>query len=472
MWREFHNDSRAGKTRVWRIKVDGEVILTEFGEAGGQMQAGKDYGVAKHVGASNEISAEADAINEAERLIRGKKRQGYVEVGATEARVTRIDPRAPLPENLRFYKPDNEISDEMLLKISEDRVIYTRKRDGEAMIFRTDGNGDLEIYSRRMHAHHHTEGPELPWTKRFPHLVEEFYDLNIPANTIILGEMVRSPEDDDRWYVAQVMKSKTMGALKAQAESGNLHFYIWDIAQWDGEELLQTVPVLERYELVEEVFASATYFVAPDLWGPEDIRSSFAHQCRGKLPKEAEFGPIIYPDHYPHQWKQAVALAMTMGWEGWVVVDPHMGFGDKSFTFLGKDYRPRACSAKIKPDFEDDFIAKFDPGKDEGSWGRGKRTGTIGSVALYQLDDKGEEHYICECGGGITDEFAQQFSNPALFPMVLKVQYATRTYARDGKDTNALQFPRIIDIRTDKGLDECINPRLTPREKCGSCTRC
>jgi ATP-dependent DNA ligase len=330
----------------------------------------------------------------------------------------------------------------------------------------------LEIYSRRMHQHHHTEGPEHPWTQRFPHLVEEFYDLNIPANSIILGEMVTSPEDDNRWYVAQVMKSKTKKSLLLQAERGNLHFYIWDIAQWDGEELLPTVPALERLELAEEVFGSAKYFVEPDVFGTEDIRQLFEDECGGALPKEAEYGPIIYPPHYPVQWKRAVAVAMALGWEGWVVVDPHSGFGDKSFTFLGKDYRPREFSAKIKPDFEDDFIARFDPENGQGSWGRGKRTGTIGAVALFQLDDKGEEHYICECGGGISDEFAAQYSNTELFPMVLKVQYATRTYARNGDETNALQFPRIVGVRTDKDLDECINPRLTPREKCGACKEC
>ena len=471
MWREFHNDSRAGKVRVWRIKVDGAEILTEFGEAGGQMQRGLDRGIIKNAGASNEISAEQDAQNEALRLIREKKRQGYSEVGEAK-RVNRIDPRAPLPENLRFYKPDNELSDGMLKKIKNDDVIYTRKRDGEAMIFRTDGNGDLEIYSRRMHPHHHTEGPELPWVRRFPHMVEEFYDLNIPANSIILGEMVTSPEEDDRWYVAKVLKSKTLAALKLQAAQGSLHFYVWDIAQWDGEELLQEMPVGERYTLAAEVFAESKYFIPTDIFTPSDIAILFEDECRGVLPAEAEFGPIIYPAHYPERWKQAVAVAMALGWEGWVAVDPSMGFGDKSFTFLGKDYRPGLCSAKIKPDFEDDFIAKFNPQANEGSWGRGKRAGTIGAVALYQLDDKGEEHYICECGGGITDEFAQRYSDPALFPMVLKVQYATRTYARDGDETNALQFPRIVGIRTDKGMDECINPRLTPREKCGSCKRC
>jgi len=40
------------------------------------------------------------------------------------------------------------------------------------------------------------------------------------------------------------------------------------------------------------------------------------------------------------------------------------------------------------------------------------------------------------------------------------VEYDSRTYIKEGGDTNALRFPRFLNAREDKLADECVNPRL------------
>ena len=47
-------------------------------------------------------------------------------------------------------------------------------------------------------------------------------------------------------------------AIEDQAVNGYLSFYVWDIAFWDGENLVSDKPVRERYALVNEQFGGDT----------------------------------------------------------------------------------------------------------------------------------------------------------------------------------------------------------------------
>ena len=64
------------------------------------------------------------------------------------------------------------------------------------------------------------------------------------------------------------------------------------------------------------------------------------------------------------------------------------------------------------------------------------------------------------CGGGIDDDFRENHSDPAGYPLVLQVEYTERTYKSDGDKTNALTFPRVLGVRTTKSLAECTNEKL------------
>ncbi len=206
-YREFHNTSRTGAVRVWKIAVGGAQILTKFGQLGGKMQEVIDMGSEKNKGRANEISAEQDALNTMNKLILSKVRKGYVELGE-ESEESELDliQLPEFPQNLTFYKPYNSVSGEMGELISAGRAWLIRKYDGEMMIIQKTLEGKCQMYSRRMLRTHHLE-PDTYWEERFPHLVEEVEgNEDIPNGTVLLGEMVAGRDltgaEDNRWEVS------------------------------------------------------------------------------------------------------------------------------------------------------------------------------------------------------------------------------------------------------------------------------
>lgn len=446
--REFRQISRTGKTRVWTIEVKGRFIHTSYGELGGKMQTVTSEGVLKNAGKVNELTPEDDAFAEAERMILKQTRSGYTEHGVSAP--THIDWNAALPQNLRFYKPDNSFSSTLLKKLEARSAWLSRKRDGEMLVIVKGPDGMVDIYSRRMLLSHHLEEGEFVWADRFPDLVTEIMENDdIPPCSILLGDVVSDPINDGRWEVASFMKSLTPEAL----ELPGLFFYCWDIAFWEGEDLLASTPVAVRYEIIWEYFGHtwnpSSLVVPVEVWEVETIRRSM-----GML------------EAYVDEVDVAVTAAITWGWEGWVVVDPEGVYGDRGYNFRGKTDRPGKFCGKLKPAYEDDFIALFDPDGvvhnrgPQGKWGSGNNRGQVGAVSLYQYNAQGERVYICECGGGITDEFRAQYSDPRSYPLVLQIEYTDRTYRAAGDKTDALTHPRVVAVRTDKTTNECINRRL------------
>jgi ATP-dependent DNA ligase len=147
--------------------------------------------------------------------------------------------------------------------------------------------------------------------------------------------------------------------------------------------------------------------------------------------------------------KEALDLAKTLSWEGWVVVDGAAPYGDKSHSFHGKAERPKFI-CKLKPKLEADFIARWDPDSGIGAWGKGKKSIGVGSVNLYLWDpEKQEEVFICETGGGLTDADVKCFADPQRYPRVWQVEFDSWT------PKGALRFPVFLRERDDKRPDEC-----------------
>lgn len=473
--REFRNSSKTGKVRVWTVRVEGRMIYTQWGDEGGKFQTGEDFGVWKNRGQSNEITPEQDAFDTAERMIREKLRAGYVEGAGAVVLSRSLDLTRRLPEQLRVYKPDNSLGPTLLKRMRARQTLFTRKRDGEAYPLVTHVDREITMYSRKMHRHHHLEEGGPGWEARFPQIVEEVRSLDLPPETMLLGELVFLPDRDMRWNTAQIIRSKTDEALEMQARVGHLHYYVWDIAWWAGKCLLTTETLGERYARIYSLLEGrgVPHLLPVEVYSPDDIDELAAGISDSVLEDEHEFGIPVIPEDAPPLWRSAIKVALRYAWEGWVVVDPDAQMGPEAYNLRGKDYRPAAVSGKLKPFFEDDFVLVFDPNSDfgeidetlgqdlpeRGSWGRGKE-GVVGAVSLYQRDASGKLVYICECGGGITDDFIAQYSDPEKYPLVAEVRYETRTYTSLGGKTNALQFPRIIRVRTDKTPDECINTRL------------
>lgn len=463
--RHFRQHHGRGEIRVWSIWIDDQGrVFTQHGQLGGALQQTNYVGKAKNVGRSNAITAEQDAAAEARRDIRKKwDFEGYDEyVGDVNIDRRHQDIAIPalltnLPGSFCLYKPENNLFDQkkLLEKAQRGEVLYTLKRDGVAKWVVVDYYGNIQIYSRRSRPYQDTEGPEelpdgtldwskaVPWAARFPHIVEAVKKLQLPPGSMMACELV-APHRDDFPYVSGLTKGYTARALEDMQKKGQPHLYWWDVPFYGGEDLVSTRPVKERYNLLQQHAA---------------------------LENQQVVHPIQYmtfknPD-------EAVAYAKQMKIEGFVVVDPTAKYESKGWNLKGKPDRPNTC-AKLKPRFEDDFIADWRPDKGVGEWGTGKheagKTVTlpdgstavhqgVGALALYQYNEAGELIYISKCSSGMTYDFQARL-HPSQFPMVVQVEYVERTYISDGEKTNALRHPTFLRVRTDKKASECVNPRL------------
>jgi ATP-dependent DNA ligase len=280
------------------------------------------------------------------------------------------------------------------------------------------------------------------WSTRFAHIVEDIKRLKLPRGTMLAGELV-APGRDSYPYVLGLSKGHTPRALEDMKKNGLPQYYWWDVPFFNGEDLVKTKPPEYRWKIIQEY-----------------IKESHGHL----LP--IQFFRFKNPD-------EAVAYAKEHGLEGWVVVDPHTVYGDRGWNLKGKPDRPKTC-AKLKPWFEDDFVAYWDPDNGIGEWGTGRHEkgkkvtlpngqevihGGVGSIFLYQYDAKGNLTPISKCGGGMDYEFQAQLRKEH-FPFVIESQYAERTYISDGDKTNALRLPKFVRVRTDKKPEECTNQRL------------
>lgn len=433
--REFRQvHSRGSAPRVWAISVGGPNIHTTWGQLGGSMQQATETLNPINVGKKNEKSGAQYALERSRETCRKKHLEGYREFVDDKPLDDLVEKKIDfddLPASLCFYKPDNSMGAGITKKARAGKVLYGRKRNGLAFIL-ARGTAHPRLYSRRMLRQHDDEqGTSLTWNDRFPHLIEEAAKF-MPENSILLGELVMDNHGKDDFKAIQSLtKSLTLQSLEFQNATGRRpSFYIWDVAFWDGQDLVSQSAVASRYELIHEFDAGQYFF------------------------------PVQTADFFKSP-EEAVEYAKKHDWEGWVVVDPEGIYGDKAYNFKGKPDRPGTVCAKLKPEYEDDFVAMWDPENGHGERStKGRNDHGIKSVALYQYNSKGDFVYISNVSSGLSDAQKKDWANPKKFPMVWKVKYTERFYQSQGDDTNALIFAKFDSPRDDKSPQECINPEL------------
>lgn len=437
--REFRQVG-GSKPRLWQIEVIGATIKTVWGQVDGAMQQAFEVATALNVGKSNYKSPEVVALDKARRTALLKHREGYREVkkgtfdflDAVEAEILFDN----LPQNLCFYKPDNSMGASITKKAANKKVWYMRKANGLMFVI-ARGDGDAMLYSRRMLRSHDDEVgmPDKTWDRRFAN-IQGVANRIMPKNSIILGELVvenRKTGEEDFKAIQTLTKSLTDQSFADLIDYENQNkqpvFYVWDVAFWNNKNLFTELAFADRFALLSDF----------------------------------EGGPHIKPIQRFHfeTPDAAIVYAKKHGLEGFVVVDPTATYGEKGFNFKGKPSRPAADCAKLKPVFEDDFVAIWDPEHGHGERSTKERNGQgIKSVALYQYDKSGNLVYICNVASGLSKEQINEWSDPKKFPQVWKVEYTERFYTSEGDETNALIFPRFVEVRTDKSRKECVNDRL------------
>lgn len=411
----LYQRTRTGKVQQWTIWVEPKgnsghpEVWIEHGQVDGKKQLTHDIiseGV--NIGKANETTPLQQATLTMGRKITKQKEKGYSEKIVEK----KVSLSIPFPKELCFYKPKNSIDDKKIAKLeASGDAVFTVKRDGMMHIV---GRNDYktEIYSRRM--------DEV--SDKYPHLMKAFH--NLPYNTILLGEMVLIKDDaDDFNSVSRICRSDPDKAIERQDELGKLQYYIFDVAQHEGENLLTTRTYKDRLKII--------------------------HDIVNKLNSEYVLASEVI--NKPH--KDALKEIQDRGLEGLVVWDAKGKMKDnEAYTMNGKAYRPNVLW-KSKPKYEDDFIVRFDPENNIGEYGSGKNYGKVKSVHLYQLDESGQEVFLAKCGGGLSDE-QRAFYTKTNYPRVWRVEYDSIQ-----PKTGSLRFPVFNADRTligDKTLEECL----------------
>lgn len=386
---------------------------TEYGLLDGKKQTTFDViksGTNK--GKSNETTPLEQAMLVMQRKIIKQREEGYndcIEQAADNTTKT-IDWSKTLPKELCFFKPKTSCAENKLSDLeAKDQVILSIKRDGLCHIVRQTERGP-EIYSRRMDL----------CSEKFPHLMDVFKGL--PEKTILLGEVIFDKDGkDDFKTCCSICRSDAALAIEKQDRIGKVKYYVFDIAFKDGKSLLTTTIFEKRREIMLGVVSR--------------LNSKYV------LPSEV----------ISKKSKDALKEVIQRGLEG-LVINTKSGImkENEAFSFNGKSERPN-CIFKLKPKYEMDVIARFDPDNGIGEWGSGKNKGKMKSVFLYQLDNSGKEHFISKCGSGFDDISREKWTSTDLYPAVFEVEFDSII-----SGTGALRFPVFVRHRPDKNIDECI----------------
>jgi hypothetical protein len=460
--REFRRKNRNGKDQVWTIEIDSKdpaVYITRWGILNGKFQETRDRpgscGVKSH---SDYQTPDVYAIFCMNREIRKKTEGGYIEYingKPVSKHKDLIDFTKQLPKRLTFYKPKKKISDKALKKLEDEgRIVWTLKRDGMCHIT-VKRNDNIEIYSRRM---------DLV-TEKFPHVIESIKKLELPNNTILLGEMclLKDNGSDNFKGVSSICRSDVELSLayqgfvdfprhkKDKKVLGPISYYVFDIPFYDGRDFIFGAYVRERLTLMRNVFRKLDNKLRIKT-GLGSTHKEMMHEntLRENLLRKFNLGPVKL---YKTTTGEDVELAKELKAEGFVAVDVDACYGDKGYSFNGKSERPGGCW-KRKPVYEDEFVITsiYE--------GNGRNRGKLGGFTIKQVHPKTGKWIDCgRCGGGFKDAEREQFWDEGenLINQTIKVEFDSRQPPKDG--VFSLRFPEFIDF-ADKAPEECIAQEL------------
>jgi len=432
------------KTLVWEIWVDGEEVHQQSGVLGGKMKHTWDRpGPAGKEGTKAYKSADVRAIERANKKIEDKTRKGYREVDLKTNEVIEKASRKmdfyEIQRNFRYGKPlgtQPKAQKEIDKVIKDGEPIFTVKRDGLCHFALVTPDKDIRLYTRRLDE----------CTDWYPHLVSEFKKMELPTRTICAFELVcvdPKTGKDDRKMAQSLSRSLADRAVRLQEDPFRRpHAVILGFPFWKGHPIMKDMIVDTWMELVfNEV-----------------------HKRAKKL-RYIENMEILHGS-----FEEAQKYVLENGYEGLVVYDGDSCFGEKALNFRGRV--ERTSSYKWKPIFELDAIMIFDPDdefesgyEETGAWGKGRIKNLPGTIALYQYDSDGVIHYLCNVGGGFTEEQRGELLDRARAGEgnagVGIIKYVSRTFKSKGDDTNALTEPVFLAFHPDKTVDEAVEPELT-----------
>ena len=221
----LYKKTSTGATQFWSVLVDGDTIVTEYGQVGGAVQTSKDVIVAgKNVGKKNETSPAQQALAEAQSQWDKKLKKGYAqnraaaEAGETDAVITggifpmlahRFDQHGDKLKYPCYVQP---------------------KLDGHRCLAVVEG-GRVTLWSR-------TRKPILS----VPHIVAELEAMGVEDGTVLDGELYNHEYRDRFEDLTSVIR-----ASSPKENCTIVQYHVYDVAyssltqaartRWIGENL-------------------------------------------------------------------------------------------------------------------------------------------------------------------------------------------------------------------------------------------
>lgn len=254
-------------------------------------------------------------------------------------------------------------------------------------------------------------------TPKFPALEDEVRSINIPADTLLVSEMLAQVKGaDSPELYASIIKSKQAKAIALQ-KVHPVKLALFNVLVHKGKSVAH-LPYGDRFDIIQNLLAKHQ---GPHVSTVEVLDMPFA---------------------------QAVSLSRKNKWEGLVLYDRRAG----SEYRIGKRAqapRPEGCW-KRKDYKEGDFVAmSYIPSTAP------SHPGAVESIIFGQYDEHSVLQEWVNCGIGINEKQRRELANPALYPnkMVFELIFERRS------KNHRLILAKIKRQRDDKKPYECIEPK-------------
>jgi len=300
-----------------------------------------------------------------------------------------------LPKNWALQKPLAEYNQELVEKlIKEGRIVATKKYNGHRVHILINSNGEPIIYNR-------TKKDAL--NGFVPKLVEYIGNQSIAPDTLLDGEI----------YIPNMGRKESLEALQDVICCGN--------EKLGAERETSSQPHIAMFDSI--------------LAGSENI---ILQPYNTRLQRLPQTNGLIHPVQTAiiKSRQDGLALVETEGWEGMVLWDLH---GPHKLNTNGNT--KRGPSYKLKPEFEEDFIAT---GYKEGTnFGAGK----VGTLIIGKYIG-GTFVSFGEVGSGLSEQEKIEYMDKSKYPIVVEVKH----FGLD--EQNRVTLSTINKIHKDKTPDE------------------
>lgn len=436
---ELIQTARTGKKKIMTIWTEKSLLKRSYGMEGGKLQYSEKEIEGKNLGKSNETTAKEQALVEMKALVLKKTKEGY-QVKGEESADQKFTLKN-LPSSFSPSKPINQPPAGVTFDGGYEDYYAERKYNGVNLWIVNDEEGTTSIYTRGAKNITHII-QEIPPIKEFIDKtdmpVKSFLSIEFIYSIAEKGIIKEVPKHLKGIINDRTTKEKAHARYDKLFIEGMFEIKCFDVLFWNGIDVTDK-PYESRYKILFE-----------NVWDCGNYKPNGTFQNGGLNSSN-------------------IAYALKSGWEGFILRDKFSSKSTIEYTLNGKPYRRGAY--KFKFEYEDDYVVT------SVEYGRsGRLKGLPAKFELSKFDDKGELVVCTMAGpGNISTEQMEAFTealqidekgDPGEVHIPLWTVVAVKFQSKQ-HESNALEFPVILDWRIDKPIAECLLsdiPKLYKKE--------